>query len=369
METPMDIGSREDWLRLHLIAGLGRQGLFKLIRCYGSPAAALAADPAEWRTAAGVRRDLRLARQQVDHTRLEATLKQLESLNVELVSYWDRHRYPTALRTIADPPALLYLRGQLGSDEAALAVVGSRKASGPGRRFTEQIASELAAAGICIVSGLARGIDTAAHRGALAVGGRTIAVLGCGIDRVYPPENDALFQQIAEQGAILSEYPPGAEPLAGHFPGRNRIISGLCRGVLVVEAATGSGSLLTVDFALESGREVFAVPNQVRTATSNGVNQLLKDGAHVVTDSRDILEVLWPHIRSGESSSRTGEDLPDMPEQQHKLLKLLSFNPIHRDQLLRTSGLTPMELSDSLLHLELSGHATQLPGGHYVRAR
>jgi len=358
-----------DWLRLHLIPGLGRRGLFKIMACYGSPAKALEADSGDWQHKAGLRRNLERARRQIDENQVEICLKTLEELDVEIISFWDQERYPTFLRSIPDPPALLYVRGELAPEAESLAVVGSRKASPVGCNFTEQIASELAAAGICIVSGMARGIDTAAHRGAMAGGGMTVAVLGCGIDRVYPPENRELLLQIVEQGAVISEYPLGTEPLAGHFPGRNRIISGLSRGVLVVEAATGSGSLLTVDFALETGREVFAVPNQVRSATGDGVNQLLKDGAHVVTESRDILEVLWPRNQRAAFSRKDSEESPELPDTQHKVLKLLSFNPIHHDTLLRTSGLTPIELSDSLLQLELSGLANQLPGGHYVRAR
>lgn len=365
----MDISTQEDWLRLHLIPGLGRQALFRLMRCYGHPAAALKAGPADWRSKAGIRRDLRSACSQVTPAQVESSQKRLDQIGAELITYWDRGRYPAALRTIPDPPALLYLMGRMERDEEALAVVGSRKASDAGQRFTAQLSAELAAAGICIVSGLARGIDTAAHRGALSVNGRTIAVLGCGIDRAYPAENADLLQEIAAQGAVVSEYPLGTEPLAGHFPGRNRIISGLSRGVLVMEAAAGSGSLLTVDFALESGRDVFAVPNQVHMSTSDGVNQLLKDGAHVVTEGRDILEVLWPDLQPGQCRATRSEEFQELPETQRNLLNLIGFNPIHSDELLRKSGLTPMELSDRLLHLELSGHATQLPGGHYVRAR
>ncbi len=364
----MDNSTREDWLRLHLIPGLGRRAIFQLIRHYGTPAAVLAADPAEWRRTAGLRRNLSIGHQSVRDQDVEAALLQMESIGARLVSFWDKENYPAPLRTIPDPPALLYLLGTLQPDEA-LAVVGSRKASNAGLQFAEQAAMEIASAGICIVSGLARGIDTAAHRGALNAGGHTVAVLGCGIDRIYPAENRELFHQLAEQGAILSEYPLGTRPLAGHFPGRNRIISGLSRGVLVVEAATGSGSLLTADFALESGREVFAVPNQIHSATSAGANQLLKDGARVVTETRDITEVLWPQLRPGENIRPPDEVLPLLPEDSLNILKQLSFNPVHRDELQRISGLTPMELSDTLLHLELSGYASQLPGGYYVRAR
>ncbi|WP_187426659.1 DNA-processing protein DprA [Geothermobacter ehrlichii] len=354
------------WLRLHLTPGLGRKSIFRLIETYGSPEDALQAPAADWCQRCGIRADVAAGRPANDDSRLEKILERLEQLQVDLLTYWDDHNYPPLLRQIPDPPALLYLRGRL-PDQEMFAIVGSRRASARGLAFTEEIAGELAACGICIVSGLARGIDTAAHRGALATG-TTVAVLGCGIDRVYPPENTRLFHQIESRGALLSEYAPGTPPLAGHFPGRNRLISGLARGVLIVEAAKGSGSLHTAEFALETGREVFAVPNPVGQATGDGVNQLLKDGARVVTESRDILEVLWRGRLAGRQV-QTGETATaNLSEQERNMLKLLSFDPVHGDEIIRKSGLTPPEVSDILLHLELAGLVVQQPGGYYVRS-
>ncbi len=263
-------------------------------------------------------------------------------------------RYPPLLRTIHDPPVLLYVRGELPPAEA-LAVVGSRRASEAGGRFTLGVCAELASRGITIVSGLARGIDTAAHLGALEGGGPTIGVLGCGIDRIYPPENARLFHRLLERGAILSEYPPGTPPLPGHFPGRNRIISGLSRGVLVVEAAAGSGSLITVEFALEQGREVFAVPGPVNSPVSSGVHQLLKEGAHLVTGAADILTVLWPQAPRRQDRKEEEDFAASLDGNARRLYQHLGNEPVHIDHLVRKSGLTPMEVSVILLHLELQG--------------
>lgn len=362
----MNFGTTTDWLRLHLTPGLGRKAIYRLIETYDTPETALLATPGDWVGQCGIRAEVANRRIGADHPLLHDALRQMESANATLVSFWDREEYPVLLRNIHDPPALLYVRGRLCAQEA-LAVVGSRRASRGGKAFARQVASDLASAGICIVSGLARGIDTAAHRGALDANGKTVAVLGCGIDQIYPAENNELFLQIETQGAILSEYPPGTLPLPGHFPGRNRIISGLARGVLIVEAATGSGSLHTAEFALESGREVFAVPNAVQMPTGYGVNQLIKDGARVVTESRDILETLWPGRIATSRPTRDQPETLELPDNQRRLLNLLGFNPLHRDDMIRKSTLTPMELSDILLHLELAGLIIQLPGGHFVR--
>lgn len=360
----MDANDRKAWLQLHLSPGLGRRGLFRLLDHFGHPRAAAEASPADW-CRCGIRSDVAAGRLSSEHPALLKQLQLLDRLEVELVSYWDNDRYPASLRRIPDPPALLYLRGQLPKRDM-FAIVGSRRASNRGRKVARDIARDLAEAGLTIVSGLARGIDTAAHQGCLDGGAPTVAVLGCGIDRIYPPENADLFRQIIRCGAVLSEYPPGAPPLAGHFPGRNRIISGLSLGVLIVEAAAGSGSLHTAEFALETGREVFAVPNPVDAPTSAGVNQLIKDGAHVVTESRDILDHLHPGYRC-KPAGRTAKEAEQLSAKQKNILNLLDFEPRHIDEILRNCGLTPPELSDILLHLELSGLVVQQPGGYYLR--
>jgi DNA processing protein len=225
----------------------------------------------------------------------------------------------------------------------------------------------LAEAGVVICSGLARGVDAAAHRGVLNSTGKTVAVLGCGIDRVYPKENSKLYRAITEQGALLSEYAPGTEPLPGHFPGRNRIISGLSKATLVVEAACSSGSLITAEFALEQGREVMAVPGGVDRKTSYGPNLLIKQGAHPVTEAPEILEILGMSGRGRNGASNRQKADHHLSESASIVLSKLDLTPRHSDELAGESGLTPMELSAILLQLELQDYAEKLPGGRYIR--
>jgi len=353
------------WLRLHLTRGLGRRGLLHLLGVYGSPEEALLHPPACWPQAAGLRRFDSLQVPAADSPQLHAATDLLDRLKVRIVPC-NADDYPPLLRTIHDPPALLYLCGRPLPTEA-LAVVGARKASPAGLQLTDEISRDVASCGIGIVSGLARGIDSAAHRASLDVDGHTVAVLGCGIDQIYPPENALLLEQVAIDGSLVSEYPPGTAPLAGHFPGRNRIISGLCRGVLVVEATEKSGSLITADFALDQGREVFAIPGAVAAANSGGVNSLLKQGACLVTDASDVLNVLWPE-RAFPMKRIQAEPEILLTDQEISIIRHLGFEPLHIDDLARKSGLTPMELSVILLQLEVRGGVTQLPGMRYIRA-
>ncbi len=355
------------WLRLHLTPGLGRVGIRRLYSAFGTIDDVLAASNRAWREKASIREKVTAARLAPDDRRLTEARRRLDPLSVRLLAF-DDDDYPPPLAAIPDPPALLYLRGTLPCQNS-LAIVGARHASDPGLRLTRELASDLARHDIEIVSGLARGVDTAAHLGALDVEGQTIAVLGCGIDRIYPQENAALAKRVCESGAIISEYPPGTAPLAGHFPARNRIISGLCRGVLIVEAAQESGSLITADFALEQGREVFAVPGAIYSPTSQGVNRLLKEGASLVTEASDILSQLWPAMPSRHSVCACQNFAANLDEDDAKVFVLLSETPCHIDTIARKSGLTPMDVSAILLHLELQGGAEQRPGMHYVRGR
>ena len=353
--------------RLHMSPGVGRTSLFRLRKTFGSFTTALTAPPED------LVRMAQLTPRQAnsilprDAPTLIQGFKILERYSVSLVSFWDDN-YPEVLRHIHDPPALLYLRGQLPEGDG-LAIVGSRRATAGGSLLTREISAELAKRGVCIVSGLARGIDTAAHLGALNAEGNTIAVLGCGIDRVYPSENQQLFQRILEKNAIISEFPPGVQPLPGHFPGRNRIISGLARGVLIVEAAEGSGSLITGDFALEQGRELFAVPGAVKNSTSCGTNRLIKEGAQVVTEAEDILQILWPDLPTVSAKKAEESFIAELDGSALKLYQTLNFEPRHADELGRACGLTPMEVSATLLDLELRGGVLTLPGGRYIRSR
>lgn len=352
------------WLRLHLTQGLGRQGLFNLYAHFGSPEEALRHGNRQWPRQTCRRRieNLRTPAES-DPFFLEAC-KLVEGCQARIISFWDAD-YPRELKTIHDPPALLYVRGRLPEVDG-LAVVGSRRASNSGIALTSRICQEIAGNGLVIVSGLARGIDSAAHRAALDANGLTIGVLGCGIDQIYPRENRLLFSEVAGTGAIISEYPPGSPPLPGHFPGRNRIISGLAKGVLIVEAAQKSGSLITADFALEQGREVFAIPGGVTQSNSEGVNGLLKDGAHLVTESRDITEILWPQLPKSKICAAENRAI-ELSETEINVLRHLADDPLHIDDLARKSRLTPMELSVILLQLEIRGGVIQLPGMRYIR--
>ena len=355
------------WLRLQFTPGLGRVGLIRLIDYFETPENALNAASRGWPKLPGLRKGLANTVPEVSDARIQKACQGLLKMDGWFLTLWD-HEYPQVLREIPDPPVLLYGCGKL-PEGPALAIVGTRHPSDFGRVFTEQIAEELAASGMIIISGLARGIDAAAHRGALNAEGRTLAVLGCGIDRVYPPENIKLYHQIIEQGAIISEYPPGSEPLPGHFPGRNRIISGLSKGTLVIEACRKSGSLITSEFALEQGREVMAVPGGVDRKTSYGPNLLIKQGAHPVTEAVEILEILGVSKHNRRTQPPTKPADVQLPEPAGSVLSELSLTPRHSDELTKESGLTPMELSVILLQLELQGYAEKLPGGRYILGR
>jgi DNA processing protein len=355
------------WLRLQLTPGLGRVGLFRLIDHYGSPQAALAAGPGAWQTLPGRRLHPCGVPPPADDQRLPAILARLATLDAWLLTYWDAD-YPPLLKTIPDPPALLYGRGLRRFGEA-LAVVGSRRPSPTGQLAAETLAQAVAGQGVQIVSGLARGVDAAAHRGALVAGGHTLAILGCGIDRVYPMDNARLFAQIAAEGTLLSEYLPGSDPLPGNFPGRNRIISGLCRGTLVIEAAPASGSLITAELALEQGREVLAVPGSIDRPTSSGPNRLIKDGAHPVTEAADIMAVLWPERGCRLPAASADHFASQLDEPARSVWAALGSHPRHIDELAGELGLTAGGLSAILLHLELQGGVEQLAGARFVRVR
>ncbi len=355
------------WLRLQLTPNLGRVGLISLIKHFDTPQNALAAASTGWPKLPGLRHGLAGMVPETEAPTVQKAWQSLSQMNGWLITLWDAD-YPQQLRQIPDPPALLYGCGHL-SEMPHLAIVGARYPTNVGRVFTEQLAKQLAEAGVAISSGLARGIDAAAHRGALNGGGRTVAVLGCGIDRVYPAENRSLYEEIIEKGLLLSEYAPGTDPLPGHFPGRNRIISGLSSATLVVEASCNSGSLITAEFALDQGRDVMAVPGGIDRKTSYGPNLLIKQGAQPITDAAEVLEVLGLAKAGRErpvSCEKTDYNLSDSAR---NVLCKLDLTPRHSDELVGESGLTPMELSAILLQLELQDYAEKLPGGRYIRGR
>ncbi|HHV58593.1 MAG TPA: DNA-protecting protein DprA [Firmicutes bacterium] len=359
-----NLTERDLWLAVAGTPGVGARSFFELLELFGHLAAFWEASETEVRERAaplGARRvqALLMTRRRF---KLEEALKRLEQAGVQFVTLLDA-AYPDNLKTIFDPPPVLYYRGDLrAGDSLAVAMVGSRRATPYGREIATKFARELAGAGVTVVSGLARGIDSAAHRGALAGGGRTLAVLGSGLDVIYPPENARLYAQVAEHGAVLSEFPLGARPEAGHFPMRNRVISGLARAVVVVEAARTSGSLITADCALEQGRDVFAVPGPVTSPFSWGTNNLLKQGAKVMQDVSDVLVELGLN-----EAPATGCERPDLTSQEEKVYSLFSERSLHIDELVRRSGLTAQEVTAILMMLELKGLVRQLPGKMFFR--
>ncbi|MDI6840800.1 MAG: DNA-processing protein DprA [bacterium] len=292
---------------------------------------------------------------------VEPELALLKKLNVNLVTF-DSPHYPANLKPLPDAPPFLYVRGEiLPQDEKAIAIVGSRRATPYGKFVAEKFAYELANEGITIVSGLARGIDTCAHMGALKANGRTIAVFGCGIDIIYPRENIALIQEIISHGACISEFPLGTQPWRGNFPTRNRLISGLSKAVVVIEATVQSGIFSTVEWALNQGREVFAVPGNITSETSKGVNRLIMDGAQPATSPQDILEYL------GIKPVTKEKEKLKLDKDEKKVFDILSYEPMHVDNLAEILGIPISKVLGVLLELELRGVVKQLPGRNFVR--
>ena len=346
------------WLSLNQVSGLGNESLRILLQTYGSPAAVLAAP------ASALKQFVRPAVanaivKEPDNEVLTAVSDWLEDPVNHVVTLADAD-YPQALLNIPDPPFILYVKGQLALlNHSSLAIVGSRNASTQGIRNAEVFAQSASAADLCIVSGMAHGIDTAAHIGGMGGRGSSIAVVGTGLDKVYPAANRNLAHQLAVEGALISEFPLGTPPLAHNFPRRNRIISGLSLGCLVVEASLQSGSLITARMALEQGREVFAIPGSIHSPQSKGCHELIKQGAKLVDTARDILDELgWYSAPAGLTPAIQGS---------HPIFTHLGFDPLDIDSLSQRSGLTIEALSAILLQLELDGQVATLAGGMYQR--
>ncbi|MCK9275250.1 MAG: DNA-processing protein DprA [Syntrophales bacterium] len=302
-------------------------------------------------------------------SRVEREYESARMMNVSLITAWD-DEYPQLLRHIYDPPPLLYVKGDLHSKDLNIAIVGSRNASAHGMYLTDKLSRELAVKGLTVVSGMARGIDSAAHTGALAAKGRTTAVLGSGIDIIYPPENKKLFEKIIANGAVITEHPFGTSPKGQHFPRRNRIISGTSLGVIVAEAAEKSGSLITARIALEQGREVFAIPGSIDSVVSKGTNKLIKDGAKLVQNIYDILDEILPQIDfsdndTGQNPGKTTATTKNFHPSEKLVIGHISERPIHIDTLIVKSGVAVQELLDILLKLEVKGCIEQLPGRYF----
>jgi DNA processing protein len=354
------------WIGFNLVKGIGAVRLQALIDHFGDLQIAWRSAPQDLR-AAGlspklVERFLDV-RAGID---LDGLYSKLETQNVRVLT-WEDEAYPTRLKEIDQPPPVLYLRGELlGEDSWAVAVVGTRRVTSYGRQITEEIASYLAQNGVTVVSGLARGVDAVAHQAALKAGGRTLAVLGSGVDRIYPPEHRALSEKIIQSGALLSDYALGTPPESSNFPPRNRIISGISRAVIVIEAGETSGALITAAFAAEQGREVFAVPGSILAPQSKGTNRLIQQGAHPLLNAQDVLDTLdLAHI----SEHRTVRKVLPADETEAKLLNVLGPEPLHVDEIRNQTDLPIDKVSATLALMELKGIVRQVGGMHYVAVR
>lgn len=356
---PLD-PSLKAWITLSLIRGLGCDASRTLLKEFGSPDDILAAPLSA--LSRFVKHDIASAiHLGMSDAELQPTFNWLTGESNHIVTLGDTS-FPQSLLNIADPPILLYVKGRLDLlNKPAIAVIGSRHATPQGVKNAESFASALGSAGLCVVSGMAHGIDAAAHRGGLAFEASTIAVIGTGLDKVYPAANRELAHQIAEKGTIISEFPLGTPPLAGNFPRRNRLISGLSLGCLVVEASIQSGSLITARLAIEQGREVFAIPGSIHSPQSKGCHTLIKQGAKLVESSQDILDELSWALNYSNSRASIADNEP------HPILAMLGDEPTDIETLCICSGLTVGELSAMLLTLELSGQIGCLPGGLYQR--
>lgn len=358
---------RRALVALSMVPGVGTGRLHALLARFGTAAAVLDAPPRALAAVPGVGPQTAAAIAAFDGLdEAEAQLERAAQAGVTLVAAWDA-RYPEALRQIYDPPALLWMRGTLVPDDArALAVVGTRRATDYGRRAAYDLAEALARHGYSVVSGLAYGIDAAAHRGALDGGGRTLAVLGSGLDCVYPRRHAGLAREVAEQGAVLSEYPFGTAPDAPNFPRRNRVISGLCRGVVVVEAFEKGGALITARLAMEQNRDVFAVPSPIYSAAGQGANALLQDGAKLVRSVDDILEE-YAHLAPAPGPPAAAP-VPELSGVEQQLYDALDTEAVHIDVLCARTGLDAATALVSLLGLEFKGLVRQMAGKQFFRA-
>jgi DNA processing protein len=362
----MDDNELKYWVSFSKMPGIGRVKIAQLLEYFTSLEHAWQASASALKKS-GV--DTKTVENIVDlRTRIspDEEIDALRHYKVKALTY-DSPAYPSRLREIYDYPPVLYLRGDLlKEDECCLAVVGTRRATVYGRQVTEEIVTALAGNGITIVSGLARGIDSIAHRTALESGARTMAVFACGLDIVYPAENAKLAREIMEHGALISEYPLGTKPKADNFPRRNRIMSGLSLGVLVIEAGESSGALITANQALEQNREVFAVPGSIMSPASRGTNHLIQDGAKLVTNYIDILEEFNLTIMSQQLEMK---ELLPIDETESLVLKQLSREPVHIDDVCRRSGLAVALVGSTLTMMELKGLVKQIGGMNYVLAR
>ena len=354
------------WIGFNLIKGIGAVRMQALLKHFGDLELAWRAAPIDLaRAGLGLKLIERIvqARQNVDLDKLWA---KIEAQGIKILT-WEDEAYPQRLKEIDQPPPVLYLRGDyLPDDLFAVAIVGTRRVTAYGRQITEELASFLAANGIAVISGLARGVDAIAHQTALKAGGRTIGVLGSGVDKIYPPEHRALAEKMIGQGAIVSDYAPGTPPDASNFPPRNRIISGLSLAVVVIEAGETSGALITAEFAAEQGREVFAVPGSILAPQSKGTNKLIQNGALPLLSVNDLMQALDLTRMSEHKSARK---MIPTNETEARLINVLSEEPLHVDEIRNRTELPIEKVSATLALMELKGMVRQVGGMNYVAVR
>ena len=359
------------WLCLKNVPGIGNLLFKRLIDRFNLPENVFQASPQQLLEVEGIAQShIEAIRSYTATQRLKAELDQVHQKGYKIITLTDP-LYPPLLKEIQDPPPYLYVCGGLDGSCKNIAVVGSRHPTAYGISTTQNLCADLCSHGIIIVSGMAVGIDTAAHRGALAAKGKTVAVLGSGFNKIYPSQNLTLFEQIAEQGAVLSEFALNAEPEAHHFPVRNRIISGMSMGTVVVEATRRSGSLITARLAAEQNREVFAVPGSIQSFKSTGTHALIKQGAKLVENAQDVLEELAAYLEiSGISANRTRNqpvpELPPLTPEERGVYNMISPYPEHIDTIVRKAHIEPGKLLSLLLQLELKGIVQQLPGKFFA---
>jgi len=354
-----------NWIKLLSVRGISELGWMTLRKRFDMNRLVEMAECRE-----GVRQLSRLTGNRiagVDNKFIDRHLEAATKNILEVVSI-DEEIYPTLLREISDPPPVLFFRGRLpGQKDLNIAVVGSRSAGRRGLLHARRIASELSERSVTVVSGLARGVDTAAHTGALKGPGGTVAVTGCGLDIAYPPENSDLAIDISESGCVMTEYPLGTPPLKHHFPSRNRILSGISEGVVIVEAGIRSGAMITARWAADQGREVFAVPGPVENPGSGGPHRLIKEGAVLVENAEDILGFLDPFSNAaGTEKPAEREELKGLDEQKRTVISLLELEPVHVDAIARETGTATERVMALLLELEMAGYCRSLGGGIFA---
>jgi DNA processing protein len=354
------------WIGFNLVKGIGAVRFRKLLDTFGDAESAWNASTEALRGAglsSKLIENLCQLRAQVD---LEQVWERIQAHNIQVLT-WEDEEYPHRLKEIEQPPPVLYLRGDLTlEDEWAVAIVGTRRITAYGRQVAEEVSATLASNGVTLVSGLARGVDAVAHQAALHAGGRTLAVLGSGVDRIYPPENQRLAEQIIAHGAVISDYPLGTPPEGPNFPPRNRIISGLSLAVIVIEANLDSGAMITATFAAEQGRELFAIPGSIFAPQSRGANQLIRDGARLLLDPQEVLEVL--DLKQATAQQAARQILPGDPVEA-QLYQVLGSEPRHVDDIRSQTGMSIEKVSSTLALMELKGMVRQVGGMNYVRVR